>query len=658
MKERDLLNDSILSSVVRQLGPGQSLRSSDSCLQLVQARDDHVFVWNRVEQCLLAVNTSPAESEKCPVQTLRLTDCPLFDVEAVAVSRTAKWVCLYGKKGVTVVEIPRRSGSRGRIGGGDQDLSCRTISMNHGRGNVQGALWHPGSVEETHLALLTTDNVVRVHCVREPGCPVHQTLQLEGSTGAVATSLGETAVDFAFGPPVELEEEEGSTLSWPLFVLWANGDVFCGSSWLGKLGEVRLEGPLEVQPPAEDNYSQEACSIAVLGDRTGPPVLAIATVGGSVYHAVVLGEPGGSASLHMYEKVELELALASNIDVADVFRCPVRLQVDPSCSSRYLASHGAGLHQVGLPIVGRLADINGGAGPGESSAIVEHLVCTRPTSSSAPAPVLGVTVAYPPASLLCLLSDNSFQSLRLAPPTFSSPPSLFSETLDDTTTSPLRRIDKEPFESHIHHLLARAATQPLLQSAPNTQLSRAQCLELVSRSTATLRTEYMVRLESARCEVDRRVRDLADKRSGQEAALCKLETDRNQLRLAAETLSERYEDVKDAGERLTRRVEKVLSSVQRRLPVASDAELSMARDLQQLERGLVERKGAVDQLRAKEKYQRRQLAASVGSGRSRPAVTEMGENQLTNVKEVLQKDSKQIAELVKKINSAKKDLGI
>ena len=108
MKERDLLNDAILSSVRRQLGPSHSLRSPDSSLQLIQARDDHVFVWNRAEQCLLAVNTSPSESEKCPVQTLGLTDCPLFDVEALAVSRTAKWVCLYGKKGVTVVEVRKK----------------------------------------------------------------------------------------------------------------------------------------------------------------------------------------------------------------------------------------------------------------------------------------------------------------------------------------------------------------------------------------------------------------------------------------------------------------------------------------------------------------------------------------------------------------------
>jgi len=656
MKERDLLNDSILSSVTRQLGPAHSLRSPEDSLQLVQARDDHVFVWNRADQNILAINTSPSETEKCPVQTLNLTDCPLFDVEGLVVSRTAKWVCLYGNKGVTAVEVPRRSGSRGRIGGGEQELVCRTISLNipPGRGNVQGALWHPGSVEETHLALLTTDNVVRVHCVLEPSSPVHQIIQIEGSTGAVATSLGETAVDMAFGPPVELEEE--ASLSWPVFVLWANGDVFCATSCLARAGEVRLEGPLEVQPPAEDNYSQEACSIAVLGDRQGPPVLAIATVRGTVYHAVVLGDTGGTVSLHMYEKVELELALSSE-DTKDVFRCPVRLQVDPSCSSRYLASHSAGLHQVGLPIVNRLADINQGS-PGESSAIVEHLVCTRPTSSSPPAPVLGVTVAYPPASLLCLMSDNSLKSIRLAPPTFTAPPSLFSETLDNTATSPLRRLDKEPFEQHIHRLLARDATQPLLQSAQQAQLSRAQCLELVLRSTATLRTEYINRLEAARLEVDRRVVDLGNKRSSQEAALCKLETDRNQLRLSAESLSERYEDVKDAGERLTRRVEKVLSAIQRQLPVASDAELNMARDLQQLERGIVETKGAVDQLRAKETYQRRQLSASVGSARARPAAAEMGDNQLANVKEVLQKDSKQIAELVKKINSAKKDLGI
>ncbi len=50
-------------------------------------------------------------------------------------------------------------------------------------------------------------------------------------------------------------------------------------------------------------------------------------------------------TLHVYEKVELELGpLLPGPD--SVFRCPVRLFLDPSCPLRYLASHSAGLHQV------------------------------------------------------------------------------------------------------------------------------------------------------------------------------------------------------------------------------------------------------------------------------------------------------------------------
>ena len=146
---------------------------------------------------------------------------------------------------------------------------CRTVSLDclRGRASVQAVEWHPGSVEETHLVLLTTDNILRVHNVGEPGCPVQQTIQADPDTGAVAASLGETAVDFAFGPEVELED---GSLSWPLFVLWGNGDVFCASSCLGDSGEtVTLEGPLGVQPPVEDNYSEEACSVAVVGTGRG-----------------------------------------------------------------------------------------------------------------------------------------------------------------------------------------------------------------------------------------------------------------------------------------------------------------------------------------------------------------------------------------------------
>ena len=91
--------------------------------------------------------------------------------------------------------------------------------------------------------------------------------------------------------------------------------------------------------------------------------------------------------------------------------------------------------------------------------------------------------------------------------------------------------------------------------------------------------------------------------------------------------------------------------------MASDAELQMSRNVKQLERQLLATAGAVQQLREKEIYQRRQVSAA--AVRQLPATApEMDENQLNNVKKLLQSDSKQIADLVKNINFAKKDLGI
>ena len=113
MKEKNLLNDSILSLVTSQLGSASG-RSGDRALQLLQARDDHVFVWSRAGQTLLAVNTSPSESEKNPLQTLALTDCPLFDVEGLTISRTGKWVALFGRTGVTAVEVRSAGGLYGK----------------------------------------------------------------------------------------------------------------------------------------------------------------------------------------------------------------------------------------------------------------------------------------------------------------------------------------------------------------------------------------------------------------------------------------------------------------------------------------------------------------------------------------------------------------
>jgi len=455
-----------------------------------------------------------------------------------------------------------------------------------------------------------------------------------GSDGKMATALGEVAVDLCFGGA-------GEGGQWPLFVLYGNSQVYCVSGGLGMHWEV--EGPLEVQPPREDNYSGEACSIVVCGG-----VLALATVGGVIYHSVILG--GSTTSLHMYERVELELGAVSAAENSSVFCCPVRLQTEGR-AGRYLATHRAGLHQVQLTMVARLREAEHTGAPPDlenTTSLVEHLICTRPTPSSDPAPVLGACVAYPPTTVLCLLANNSLTSLPVAP-SAPSPPPLISQDSE----SPLKEVKASPLDSQLLAILSRSSTQPLLKSALATTLSPAETLELLTGATATLRREYLARLHVAREELMRRVTVLATRREGQETQLDQLEKERGKVRDNAELLSERYEDVRDKGQELGSRVEAVLTRLQSKIPHLSDKELAMAREVSSLDRRVQALEGGINQLREKEKYQRYQVEVG-GRGGGRDGK----DTRLDNIKEVLQRDSKSIADLVKVVNDVKKELGM
>ena len=75
----------------------------------------------------------------------------------------------------------------------------------------------------------------------------------------VSTALGETAVDYCVGRPVDQASDAGHTV-WPVFVLWADGGVFCvqtgGMESSGGDGSWKVLGPIDVLPEQEHDYSQ------------------------------------------------------------------------------------------------------------------------------------------------------------------------------------------------------------------------------------------------------------------------------------------------------------------------------------------------------------------------------------------------------------------
>ena len=79
----------------------------------------------------------------------------------------------------------------------------------------------------------------------------------------------------------------------------------------------------------------------------------------------------------------------------------------------------------------------------------------------------------------------------------------------------------------------------------------------------------------------------------------------------------------------------------------------MAREVSGLDRKVARLEGGVKQLREKEKYQRYQIGVE-----GRQNVQTVRDGRLDNMKEVLQRDSRSIADLVKSVNQLKKVLGM
>ncbi len=638
--------------------------------QIFQIRDDLCFTWNHKDSVVVAIHldrpgvkVQQKVSSQPIITKLVPTDTPLFNVERLTVSPTGRWICLWGSRGATVLAVPSRSGKQARfIGSSDQDgsVTCHSIPiaerffLSNAKVAIQQADWHPGSADDSHLMILTSDNTIKIynvdvlgHSISSPGgssLEAEQTLPLSKrgdmgitnrsgvfSESVVRSSLGETAVGFAFAPQVQ---DETSPNLWPVFILRGDGSVCCILTGLGKNKPLkhRVLGPLPMLPEKEDNYGLDSCAILCLHPMIScPPVLVISTSNGTLYHCVVLHrseeedsgdvdddrietasqysdwsasvfdeDTRGDLTLYVYESIELELSLTSKTSSkTDASRFPIMLHADPTSPGRYFCSHKAGVHKVTVPMVADLSELaskpdetimKDGAPVSEQSSVVEHLVCTKLLTRSTPAPILGLAIAFPPPRLMCLMNDYSLIAISLTGTRVGEPQPLLSAQTS-VGGSPLKKYNqmsstasKEPFDRHIAQILKRNTSHPLMRAPPTEDLGPQECYEILSRSLKVMRDEYLTKYEKARKEIEKKTAALDARKAQQHMSLSRLMSEKFELRDKAAQLSERYEDLKDSGDNITSRLEAVLSAIQRRLPVNSDAEVRMQRQLQEIDR--------------------------------------------------------------------------
>uniref|UniRef100_A0A8D8AVT1 Nuclear pore complex protein Nup88 n=1 Tax=Culex pipiens TaxID=7175 RepID=A0A8D8AVT1_CULPI len=228
-----------LFEVVRDCLPDDRKRTQN----LLETKDDMLFVWNSKNCSVLTVNWRAANVKKDQqqkYQTLIPSAPQNFTVEKILPSTEATFLALSGPRGLSILELPRRWGPNGQYQNGKECIICRSYNLDEHLFNENANLeilqirWHPASPTDSHILALLSDNSIRVYDVDAlrhvwrvgpspslvNGGAVATTTKAPLSTSSPTTrstaklaylsSLGDTAVDFDIAPP-RVVSEGGAT---------------------------------------------------------------------------------------------------------------------------------------------------------------------------------------------------------------------------------------------------------------------------------------------------------------------------------------------------------------------------------------------------------------------------------------------------------------
>ncbi|XP_018403349.1 PREDICTED: nuclear pore complex protein Nup88 [Cyphomyrmex costatus] len=671
---------------------------------ILEIRDNVLYVWNADKCCVLTLNIAATRGkvgEDVPYQTLRPTDPPIFEVTNVLINETATQLALWGKLGIALVELPKRWGKDAVYEGGKKEILC----TNHNFGDfgatteIQRVRWHPGSTNDSHLLVLTSENSFRLYECDLGDAPrlvkcwkVGRAPSSSPSKIPDFTSLGETAVDFDFATPtlrkpemfvntIEIKEAiDWNQIEWPILVLRGNGEVLIvrGNVLLESCENPVVLGSLSMYPSTDDNYGIDSCSIMCL--QTTPPIVVIAMCTGKIYHAILLREIlddddddrktwsqyGSNYSLHtpddalyVYECVELELGLLFTDDDKK-YNCPIHLHCDKGNKSRYFCSHNAGIHMVSLPMVSQLEELIHGNKNNSGNylpsllnqSVLQYLFSTRTkhTNVDEATPILGFGLLQEPCVLIALLHTGVVIDLSVID-LYYLPRIEQLEPVMNTA----KKVNKEPFDVYIKKLLRRDVSQPITKIGSRS-MSLNESLELLYHATNIFRTQHFVGHDKVREEIGKKVRTLKALKSHLLKELDTLMETKKELRQTAERLAERYEDINDKQKELARRAEEVLRLVNYKEPSMTSIERAEAEELKKMDTKIHDMQIRLEQLKKKSAQQTVQTNGTEFNEKRKEIV--FTHNQEEVAKENLRHMAKNIKNLVDQVKQIKAEISL
>ncbi|XP_050434553.1 nuclear pore complex protein Nup88 [Adelges cooleyi] len=567
---------------------------SDSIQNLIAYKDQLLYVWNSEECCLYSILLSTVHEKNPLYKKLFPGTPPLFDVDEILINEPGTLCALVGSKGVLVMRFPNRMGSKSLYDSGGGGITCSTSLLQdrffvsrHLTG-VKRVRWYPGSPEDNHLVVLTNDkNCLRLFKVENNSGKLVSVWQLGPHTSRMSASLGDTAVDFDFAAPILLGDRTRSepSIVWPILVLQGNGEVLCLNTTVDEsmtIQSAKITGPLTMYPPADDNYSEDACSILVLD--TVPPSVIIASSFGELYNCLLLpvaqnkddeytsSDKQLEYSLHIIETIELELGLdvTANDDEYDSSTV-LQLKKDTSVSSRYWCLHNTGVHSVTVPLDELLDEFSKtdtddkhlGSPDLHGQSFVEYYICTGLMNGETK-PVKGFAVVnFPTDLLVTLLSSGEIVTQSIPDYTHnkSSIANLYmteNETALEDQIDLVDNNDQNNFSSFISSILQRGggSKNTLLKLGP--KLAPHIVMQMVLQAMTTMREDTLKKHKTVSEEIERRVRMLSKAKERQLLEMKQLEEARQKLQNDVENKAEKLDEIANKQEELTKRASAVL----------------------------------------------------------------------------------------------------
>ncbi|XP_062122391.1 nuclear pore complex protein Nup88 [Drosophila sulfurigaster albostrigata] len=681
---------------------------------LLDCKDDLLYAWDSNESSLLVTNwrvaqlqpeSKSAGKQLVSYQTLIPSNTVGLYVDRVVVSNEGSLVALSGPQGVSILEVPRRSGPNGNFMDGKAKITCRTYSLdallfqNNPQLEVRQVRWHPDSVSDSTLLVLFSNNTIRVYNhtkLRHVWKVGPHTVKTGANTSL--SDFGELSVDFDIAPAVKSRNEASNVLStttnslnqsnktlaaakakkerveWPIVILRENGNIYILLAGIDS--EVtRLQGPITISPQTSANYGLESCALLIIPSL--PPTVIIAESTGKLHHALLLEaettehylnevddglliEPS-EWTLHVTETVELELGLSSSAanGTGDIYNCPIYLKRDLINEMRYFAYHNAGLHIITVNFIAELQRfLDSEAADNQlalaSASSAEYILCTKFDSSDRINAVFGIALLQMPAGLVLLLSSGQVISLKLVidAQLLMTPK---DQTLRKVTDAGLEQQGMGPsFVDTIKGLLQRSVSQPILANKLNAS-SAHERYELLNQSIEVLRSQYLKRHELVRAEFAKRINCIKLQKKQQLEEIKSLEHEREIISERAHKLAERFEEISDNQELLVRRCQKLMQEANTTLPNNVVAEREFTLEVARINKATKSLAAALDTAKKTSNKQRYHIGKSQESGKSN--TYELPEKQQRTITDVLTQLSSEIDRQIADIKRMNKIVG-